>query len=134
MRRLLTVIITSLVLVACQDKGRLVEPKDGPGRLKLMQSEYNFGPLNNIDGIVMHEFVVVNEGSSSVAIADVHPYCHCTNVEYSKEPIKPGHGTKLKVYLNAREVDPGFFTRTIDVHASGGGNKVTIFLKGNKMN
>ena len=99
----------------------------------MLETEYNFGALTDDDQIVEHDFRFVNEGSEKLVISKVQAHCHCTAVDYPKEPIKPGHGNKLKVYLNVRDLSPGYFTRTIEVYPSGNTDKQTIFIKGEKL-
>ena len=119
-----------LCLSGCKDKNRVVEPHDGPAHILLKEKEYNFGQLNGAEPVVSHDFQLINDGSEPLVINNVENLCHCTHVEYPKEPIRPGHGVTLTLYLNVNEMY-GFFSRTVIVHTNAG--DAVIEIKGEKV-
>ena len=120
--------MTVVMLTGCRDKGRLVKPKDGPAHVLMELREFHFGTVYQSQSTVSHDFLLINDGSELLVINSVENLCHCTQVDYSKEPIRPGHGRKLKVILNLNELTPGFFSRTVVVHTNAG--DVSIDVKG----
>ena len=128
-------ILLVLTLLACGDKGRVVEPKGGDAHMVLMEREYNFGTISDSDGILEHEFVIANDGGKSFVLLDVKPHCSCTTVEYKNDQVSPGYGTKVKVTLDVRAVSSGDFYREIDIIPSCKRDRIngTIYVMGKKV-
>lgn len=127
-KRIIFIILFFPLLAGCKDKERVVDPKDGPAHMTMTEKEYDFGRIKSYMNILTHDFFFVNDGSEKLVITDIHNYCHCTHAEYPKEPIKPGHGGKIKVMLNVRDLSQGFFSRTIKITTNR--NTESIFVKG----
>ena len=72
---------------------------------------------------------VTNTGSELLVINDVTTSCGCTEVEFSREPVRPGQSTELTVRYNPDE--KGFFSKTISIYSNVGSTPATIVLKGN---
>lgn len=136
MKNFLGLLMIGLLLVTSgcgrKDRGRVTEPKHIHAHLLMEQTEWNFGLLTDANGTVEHEFTIINDGNEPLAIANIQAYCSCTEVEYDKAPIRPGHAIKLKVRLNTHDLSPGHFTRTIEVYTDGNRGRATIFLRGEK--
>lgn len=135
MNRIYVIIVSALLMlcVSCQDKGRIVEPKAGPAHLLVEDNEFNFGIVKNSDGQLQKDFLIINDGSEPLVISHVHAHCHCTEVDYPKKPIRPGHGARVTVHLDVRSLSTGYFSRTIDFYPNDGGNFVRIEVKGQKI-
>ena len=131
MRKVLLLLLLSL-LVACQDKGRIVEPKDGPAHVLIENNEFNFGVVKDTDGILERQFLIVNDGGESLVIDSVDVGCHCTQVDFPKHSIKPGHGAAFTVKLDVRSLSQGSFSRTIDIYPKDG-DMVVVFVVGDKI-
>jgi hypothetical protein len=112
-------------LSGCKDKNRVVEPHDGPAHILLKETEYNFGQLDGSRSVVSHEFQLINDGGEPLVINDIENFCHCTHVEYPKEPIRPGHAVTLMFYLNADDVS-GYFIRDVIVHTNAGDARIQV--------
>jgi len=119
-----------LSFISCRNKGRVVEPKYDNAHATLQQSTHNFGTLSFSQHEVDHEFTLINDGGEKLEITNVVNHCHCTYVDYDHAPIKPGHATTLKVYLDVDDLSTGSFIRDIDVETNGG--TVRIMLEGQK--
>ena len=133
MKKVLLFLLSLLLLVACEDRQRVVTPTSDQAKLVMDKKQYDFGTLTDDNGVVEHTFQFVNEGREKLVINRIHAYCHCTAVDYPKEPIKPGHASKIKVYLNTRDLSPGHFTRTIEIFHNGIGGQTLIFVRGEKI-
>lgn len=72
---------------------------------------------------------VTNTGRELLVINDVTTSCGCTEVEFSREPVRPGQSTELTVRYNPDE--KGFFSKTISIYSNAGSTPATIVLKGN---
>jgi len=127
-RNILLFVMTTFLLLSCQDKGRKVS---GGGHIQMDEERYDFGVLNaSVIRVAQHNFVLTNDGAEPLVIASVQNHCHCTHLEYPKEPIQSGESTTLTAYLNVAELSPGRFSRTIDILPAGSANKVTLILSG----
>lgn len=115
-----------LGLSGCKDKNRLVEPHDGPAHILLKETEHNFGQLDGSASVLSHEFQLINDGSEPLVINDIEYFCHCTHVEYPKEPIRPGHGVTLTFYLNVDDLSSGYFIRDVIVHTNAGNARIQV--------
>ena len=135
MKRSIIVCLMAAVLFGlsgCKDKGRIVEPKEGPAHLVVKPQEIFLGVVNSSDDVIQKDILLINEGSENLVISDVENLCHCTHAEFPDRPIRPGHGERLKVYLNVNALPPGQFSRTVIVHSNGG--EVAIDFTGEKLN
>lgn len=75
---------------------------------------YNFGKINEANGLVSYSFEFTNTGGEPLIINDVKASCGCTTPEWSKEPIAPGAKSYIKATYNP-EGRPGNFNKTITV-------------------
>ncbi|MBO4564773.1 MAG: DUF1573 domain-containing protein [Bacteroidaceae bacterium] len=76
--------------------------------------EWNFGKINEVDGIVSHTFMLTNKGKHDLLITKVVPSCSCVMVDYPRNPIKPGHTEGITIsFLPSGAIGPVF--RTIEV-------------------
>lgn len=136
MKKSILVCLTAALLLAglsgCKDKGRIVEPKEGPAHLVVPQQEWLLGVIRSNDGVIQRDVLLVNDGSENLVIDSVENLCHCTHAEYPDHPIRPGHGGRLKVFLDTNALTPGEFSRTVIVHSNGG--EVAIDFTGEKLN
>ena len=54
------------------------------------ETEWNFGVIEEADGVVSHEFRYRNTTDEFIAIERIYSSCGCTSGEYSRRPLKPG--------------------------------------------
>ena len=64
--------------------------------LKFDEVKYNFGFVHEGEKLV-HEYAFENTGSQPVIISEYKVQCSCTQVEFPKQPIKPGEKGVVKV-------------------------------------
>lgn len=94
--------------------------------LQFKEIEYNFGKIAQ-GKPVYHFFEVVNNGKTSLALQNVAASCGCTTPEWSREEIKPGASTAIKIGFNA--MAEGEFEKYITVLFNNNQTKV-IKIKG----
>ena len=76
--------------------------------------EWNFGKINEVDGIVSHTFILTNKGKQDLLITKVIPSCSCVMVDYPRNPIKPGRSEGVTISFSpSGAIGPVF--RTIEV-------------------
>lgn len=122
--------LLAIGMTGCKDKGRIVEPKEGPAHLVIPQPVWELGSVSLEEGMIQRDVLMINDGSEPLVIDSVEPFCSCIRAEYPERPIRPGHGGRLKVFLNISAVPSGEFVRSVMVHSNGG--SVEVALTGNR--
>ena len=135
MKSIMKYIIAALLLIACENNGRVIEPKGGDAHMVLMECEYDFGEVSDKEGMVEHEFVIANDGGKAFVLLSAKPHCDCTTVDFKQELVEPGYGTTVKVKLDVKGLSSGEFIRTVDLFPSckRDPDHTTLYLKGVKL-
>ncbi len=90
---------------------------------------HDFGDVMLSDGALSCSFNVRNISDKPMAIYSVVSSCGCTNVEWTREPIKAGaSGTIKATYSN--DEGPYPFDKTLTVYISNVSKPVTLRLRG----
>lgn len=103
-----------------------------PRASKILQFEervFDFGEIEEQDGIVSHEFTFRNTGTEMVYINGMSTGCGCVQYEFPKEPVRPGASGKVKVSYDPA-YRPGFFSKEVVVLSNGNTNYNRIWVKG----
>ena len=66
-------------------------------QLEVDKTVHNFGDIIHKSGPVSCSFTVTNTGNQPAVIYNVVSTCGCTNVEWTREPIRPGQSGKISV-------------------------------------
>lgn len=74
------------------------------------------------------EFELSNVGTAPIIINNVQPSCGCTNVEFPKEPVKPGQTVKIKATYNAAAI--GSFDKKLTVYMNATPDPQVLTIKG----
>lgn len=90
---------------------------------------FDFGEIEEKDGLVSHEFVFKNRGQKTISISNVTSGCGCVSFEFPKEPVRPNAGGKVEVTYNPA-YRPGFFSKEIAVLTNNNANYNRIWVKG----
>lgn len=90
---------------------------------------HNFGDILTSDGPQTCTFTVTNEGEKPIAIYEVVSSCGCTDVSWTKAPIRQGQsGTITATFDNQDGAFP--FDKTLTVYVSGIQKPVVLHLRG----
>lgn len=99
------------------------------GTVVFDRTVHNFGDILTSDGPQSCSFTVTNEGEKAIAIYEVVSSCGCTNVTWTRSPIRPGEsGTISATYDNTDGPFP--FDKTLTVYVSGVAKPVILHLRG----
>lgn len=79
-------------------------------------------------GLALAGFKIVNIGVNPLIIKDVTVDCHCTVVEWSKDPLLPGDSVFIKVRYDA--AFPGFFLKKVTVYSNAYQSPVLLVIRG----
>ncbi len=90
---------------------------------------HNFGDIMLGSGPVSCTFTLTNNGSKAAVIYSVTTTCGCTDVEWTREPIRPGGKGEIKVTYSNDE-GPYPFDKSITVYMSGIKKPVILKLRG----
>ena len=67
------------------------------GVVKLDKTVHDFGDIMLSDGPVSATFTVTNVGNKPLVIYHVASSCGCTDVEWTKQPLKPGEKGSITI-------------------------------------
>lgn len=96
------------------------------GNLEIDKTVHNFGDIIHKSGPVSCKFTIRNTGKEPAVIYNVISTCGCTDVEWTREPIRPGQsGTISVTYSNDEGAYP--FDKTLTTYTSD--SKKPILLK-----
>lgn len=99
------------------------------GTVRLDRTVHDFGDILVSDGPVTAEFKAENVSSKPMVIYNVVSSCGCTDVEWTRQPVKPGEtGTIKATYSNDEGGYP--FDKTLTVYFSGVKQPVILHLRG----
>ncbi len=108
----------------------VLHAEDKEAVITATETEYDFGEIKEVDGPVVHTFVIKNSGTGTLVITRVIPSCGCTTPEYSPEPIKPNAERKILIRFNPAG-RKGPFMKRITIYSNGKQGGFTLFIKGN---
>jgi hypothetical protein len=92
-------------------------------------TEHDFGDL--IDGQnVEHTYKFTNTGTTNLLIETHEVTCGCTTPKYSKEPIKPGESSEIKVGFNSAGKS-GVINKNVIIFANIKEKKMELHFKAN---
>lgn len=97
--------------------------------LEMDKMVHNFGDIIHKSGPVSCTFTLKNKGSKPAVIYNVVSSCGCTDVEWTKEPIRPGGSGKISVtYSNDEGAYP--FDKTLTTYISDIAKPILLKVRG----
>ena len=124
MRRvsLLLLVVLACVGVAAQ------EPAE-PSALLFEQTEWDFGTINEEDGVVSHTFRYRNISEGFVTIERVYSSCGCTTGEYSRRALKAGGEGEFTVLFDPTDRG-GRVAKSITIVCDNNKGRIDLYIKG----
>lgn len=104
------------------------QEKIGNG-LEIDKMVHNFGDIMLDSGPVSCEFTITNKGTKPAVIYNVISSCGCTDVDWTREPIKPGGSGKISVTYSNDE-GPYPFDKSLTLYLSDVKKPVILKLRG----
>lgn len=104
------------------------EPVKG-NLLQFDERSFDFGLIEESDGVVFHDFHFKNVGQTPVSIDGVFSGCGCVSFKYSKTAFHPGESGIVTVGYNPA-YRPGFFCKEIVVLSNNKTHYNRIWIKG----
>lgn len=97
--------------------------------LEIDKTVHNFGDIIHKSGPVSCTFTITNKGSKPAVIYNVISSCGCTDVEWTREPIRPGAKGKISVtYSNDEGAYP--FDKTLTTYISDISKPILLKVRG----
>lgn len=117
-----------LKIISGNDDSTLILDEKLQTDIRVEQESIDMGTFDWHEEQVVY-FVLFNMGKECLVIDDVTTSCGCTTVEYSKEPIRPGRKTSLKVKYKSDH--PEYFNKTITVYCNATNSPLRFEISGN---
>ena len=129
MLKRIIITVLSFVLASHIMQGQI---KIGDG-IEIDKTVHNFGDILLDKGPVSCTFTIKNTSEKPIVIYNVTTTCGCTNVEWTKEPIRPGQLGKISsTYTN--DEGPYPFDKSLTVYISDIKKPVILKLRGVSVN
>lgn len=90
---------------------------------------YDFGVINEDDGMVAHRFVFENTSAEPVSIISAGARCNCTSTLYDTRAIAAGDTASVIVRFNPT-MRPGAFNQRVAVRMTTSSTPYYLFVKG----
>lgn len=123
---LLVVLISHLAVWAQSPQGQNHKEQRA---LLFEEVEWNFGTIEESDGVVSHTFRYHNTTDRFVTIERVYSSCGCTTGEYSRRPLKAGGEGEFTVLFNP-EGREGRVDKTVTITYDQGRGRTELRIKG----
>ena len=131
MKQRIRIIIAAVVALLLLTPAAFARKSDngGQAKLKMAETTYDFGLIDENGGAVSHEFEFINNGNGNLVIYDVTTQCGCTRPEFPKNPVAPGKKGKIKVTF-LPQGRPGSLNKKITVYTNGKPAKTSLRITG----
>ena len=117
-------LFSSLLLLGLTASSQVMQTK-----MKMSETEHNFGVFKEEAGRQTFDFVLTNTGDQPLIIQRVTASCGCTTPEWTKQPIPPGgKGKVTAIYDPANR--PGVFNKTLTVYSNAVPQTTVLTIKG----
>ncbi|MBO4498828.1 MAG: DUF1573 domain-containing protein [Bacteroidaceae bacterium] len=110
--------LTAMVSVLIPFHSLTASAADDDWPLQFDAYEYDFGEIDEADGVVSHTFMFSNISSRPVTIDYVSTSCGCTTASYPTDAVEPGEICEFTVNFNPARTDGRVF-REIEVFVKG---------------
>jgi hypothetical protein len=115
--------LTSINVASAQGL-KAVDDSQNAGKVEWLNRSENVGKISF--GVpVTREFKMKNVSRENLLILAVRSGCHCTSVEWSSEPIKPGETGVIRVTFDAQK--EGDFYKIITIATNFDSNQTVPF-------
>ena len=90
---------------------------------------YSFGEQDALVEMLSGQFVLRNTGKDELRLEDVVPGCHCTKVEWSREPVAPGDSCVI-AFVYHKDMVTKSFRKDIKVMTNRSDEPLTLKISG----
>ena len=105
----------------------LLSLREEEGGMDFDELKFNFGVIRQGD-VVSHDFTFTNTGEQPIIIESAEVACHCTTVDFPKQPIAKGKSGTVKVTYDSKSaIDRQ--ERTVTLHSNAPNSPVVLTFK-----
>ena len=122
MKKLLSLLTTFLFILS-------LDAGNGKAKITFESPRYDFGYIQEAEGVVTHSFEFTNSGNAPLIIIDTRSTCGCTASHFTKEPIAPNGKGTIDVQFNPKG-RPGAFRKEIKVYTNASKAAVKLIIEG----
>ena len=125
MRKFILILISGIILSSF-----ILFAQQMEANISFDEMEFNFGQIDEKNGVVSHKFEFTNTGNKPLMIYNANSTCGCTTPSWTKAPVKSGE--KGYVIAEYSPVDrPGKFEKYITVQSNAATPSVQLKIMGN---
>jgi len=129
MKRIFILILIAAAAFCATSYQNIFAESTTQDKLSFQTTVFDFGQVLISDGPISCKFVATNKTSESIVIRSVTTSCHCTNVKWDKNEIKPGAKTEIAVTYSNDE-GPYPFEKSITVYVLGQPKPIILHVRG----
>lgn len=126
--RFITTIATLVLSVFCFTATQAQNHKE-IGHLEFVDTMYNFGPVNESQGMLAHVFSFVNLGPEYFVVEDIDPSCNCITPDYPTDTIHPGEKSEIVLYVDLIN-HPGVFNHKVTIKGNASKEPIRLHVSG----
>jgi len=135
MNKFFLLLMLTVTVYACQQQnGKNTEHQlsaqmiNNPAEIKFDTLSHDFGVINEGERVT-YDFRFTNISKNPMVISEVHASCGCTTPEWTRDIIKQGESSIIKVEYNS-EGRPGKFSKGITVVTNTQPNTTLLTIRG----
>jgi hypothetical protein len=99
------------------------------GHLEFSDTLFNFGPVNESQGVLSHVFSFVNLGPEYFVIEDIDPSCGCVTPDYPTDTIHAGEKGQITLYVDMVN-HPGLFNQKVTIKGNASKEPINLYVQG----
>lgn len=99
------------------------------GHLEFSDTLYNFGPVKEAQGVLVHKFAFVNLGPEYFIIEDITPSCGCITPDYPADTIHAGEKGEITIYVDLVN-HPGVFRQKVVIKGNASKEPIDLYVSG----
>lgn len=126
--RFITTIATLVLSVFCLTNSQAQNHKE-IGHLEFVDTIYNFGPVNESQGVLAHVFSFVNLGPEYFVVEDIDPSCNCITPDYPTDTIHAGQKSEIVLYVDLIN-HPGVFKHMVTIKGNASKEPIHLYVTG----
>ena len=100
-----------------------------PAHLQLSEEMVDIGTVLMTDEPKAFDVELRNTGDEELVISEVETTCHCTTVDYPKEPIKGGRSVTLHLTFSGKDFFPSEMTREVKIYSNSEDSPTSFYFK-----
>jgi len=99
------------------------------GHLDFVDTVFNFGPVNESQGMLAHVFPFVNLGPEYFVVEQIDPSCNCVTPDYPTDTIHAGEKSEIVLYVDLVN-HPGVFRHVVTIKGNASNEPIRLYVSG----